>query len=601
VTVSEVVYRVGFNSRSYFNTCFNKYYGYPPGKVKRISSFGVAKKYPISRKFIFFSIASLIVIAAILVLFLETRITDKSIAVLPLKSLGDDPGRQYLADGMMDAIRQHLSKIEDLTVIDRTSVEQYRGSNKTAITICKELDVAYLLEGSFQKYGDRARLNVRLIHPGKKGHAWSNEYDREWNDIFDVQSEVAQLVAKELQAVISPEERQLIKKIPTTSLTAWDFYQRGREEQYKYWLNRDNKEALKRAEYLYHKAVESDSSFAQAYTGLAWVHLNKYSSETVVSESLLDSTLIIAEIALSFDDQLAEAYLVRGNYYNNHNQKDRALIEYDKAIQLNPNEWLAYWMKGWLYVHDTLAKSIDNFQKAASLHRGPLLPSIFRQIGSTFARAGFKDKANYYAKEVLELDDDSARYYSDLASIEATNGNYEKAIEFGEKSSTIDSTNSVVIYMLGMYHSFFGLYEESLEYFKKFENKFETLDRLEPPVIFRIGYAFWVNGFKEEAEDYFNTALEFHNKKIELGQDYSFYELAALYAFQGDKDKAYENLRILNQNESMSLLEVTYIKNDPLFDSIRNEPDFQPIVKDVEAKYQAEHERVRQWLEENDL
>ncbi len=166
-TASDISYKVGFGSPSYFNTCFNEYFGYPPGKVKRIRSSGSTKKYSISRKFIFISLATLMVVASAFIIYLETRINDKSIAVLPFKSLSDDPEKQYLADGVMDAILLHLSKIEDLRVIDRTSVEQYREPDRKANTICKELDVAYLLEGSFQKYGDQARLIVQLIQARK--------------------------------------------------------------------------------------------------------------------------------------------------------------------------------------------------------------------------------------------------------------------------------------------------------------------------------------------------------------------------------------------------------------------------------------------------
>jgi len=149
---------------------------------------------------------------------------EKSIAVLPFKSLSDDPEKQYLADGMMDAILLHLSKIKDLRVMSRTSVEQYRKTDKTATVICQELNVTYLLEGSFQKYGDNAKLITQLIKPGKEGHVWANEYNRDWKDIFSVQSEVAKTIASELHAVITPEEKQIIEKTPTTNLKAYDYY-----------------------------------------------------------------------------------------------------------------------------------------------------------------------------------------------------------------------------------------------------------------------------------------------------------------------------------------------------------------------------------------
>jgi len=262
--------------------------------------------------------------------------------------------------------------------------------------------------------------------------------------------------------------------------------------------------------------------------------------------------------------------------------------------------------KGRLYDQDDLVKAIDNFQKAASLQRGPLLPAIYRRIGDTYARAGFKEKAYYYINEALKLDDDSAAYYGSLAIYEDIIGNYQKAIEFGEKSYSIDSTNVWNIYRLGTNHIFLGQKQESLEYLKKFDKRLKTLGQLSPFGTVYFGYAYLVNGFKEEAEYYFNTGLEFQNEMIELGRHYNqafqtFYNLAAIYTILGDKDKAYENLRLVNQRPRMPLWMLTLIKNDPLFDSIRGEPEFQQIVKDVEAKYQAEHERVRVWLEEEGM
>src|SRR4030043_1748046 len=184
----------------------------------------------------------LVVMAIVVVLFVfniiggkkETKEIKKSIAVLPFKLLSDEPDKQYLADGMMDAILLHLSKIEDLRVMSRTSVEQYRIPGKTIPEIGRELNIVYLLEGSFQKSGDNVRLIVQLIKAREDKHIWSNEYDRNWNDIFSVQSEVAQAIAKELYATITPEEKQLIEKIPTANMTAYDLYLKANESQKKY-------------------------------------------------------------------------------------------------------------------------------------------------------------------------------------------------------------------------------------------------------------------------------------------------------------------------------------------------------------------------------
>jgi tetratricopeptide (TPR) repeat protein len=122
----------------------------------------------------------------------------------------------------------------------------------------------------------------------------------------------------------------------------------------------------------------------------------------------------------------------------------------------------------------------------------------------------------------------------------------------------------------------------------------------------RIGYIFWQNGYKEEAEKYFNEQIKYCESGIELGRQYenmlyTYYDLAGVYAFKGEKDKAYENLRKFNKKSMMSSWMVPLIKSDPLFNRIRNEPEFQQNVRDVEAKYQAEHERVRKLLEEQEM
>jgi len=153
---------------------------------------------------------------------------------------------------------------------------------------------------------------------------------------------------------------------------------------------------------------------------------------------------------------------------------------------------------------------------------------------------------------------------------------------------------------------FLGQYEESLKYYKKYIERIEASGNINLEAMHRIGYVYWQNGYKEEAEYYFNKQLEYCYRTIELGREYgqnlnAFYDLAGIYAYKGERDKAYENLRKFNQRQWMDFFMVNFIKIDPLFDSIRDEPEFQQIVRDVEAKYQAEHERVRKWLEEQEM
>jgi TolB-like protein len=329
---------------------------------------------------------------------------EKSIAVLPFKLLSDEPDKQYLADGMMDAILLHLSKIKDLRVMSRTSVEQYRNPNKSTTAIGQELGVEYLLEGSFQKFGDNVRLIIQLIKTGQEGHVWANNYDRNWNDVFLVQSEVAQTIARELQAAITPEEKQLIEKTPTVSLTAYDFYQRGKEAHSKSWINFiPQKTSLQKAGEFYRAALKYDSTFAQAYTGLARVYWDTHYSPNYLLENFQDSANILCDIALSFDPELPDAYTLKGLYYSEIGQPEQAIKEFDKAIELDPNDWMAYRGKGDYYQDRDFINNIYYLQKATALNHGPEFPDLLVKIGYAYFCAGFPEKSRYFYLERLKL------------------------------------------------------------------------------------------------------------------------------------------------------------------------------------------------------
>jgi len=536
---------------------------------------------------------------------------EKSIAVLPFFNDSEDQENTYFINGIMDEVLINLQTIKDLRVVSRSSVEQYRDPNRpTSPEIANKLNVSYIVEGSGQKYGNTFVLRVQLLEGGKDRHLWGESYEQKIDNIDDIiriQSQIAQSIANELKAIITPEEKQLIEKTPTTSLTAYDFYHRGREEYWKYWSNNDNREALEKAEDLYHIALEYDFTFALAYTGLARVYWSKHYWEEYFSVTFLDSVLILCDIALSFNDKLAEAYTIKGNYYQEQGAEQKALEEFDKALKINPNSWEVYYRKGLLYPYDHVWV-LENYHKAVLLNRGAELPTMLKDLAACYRNAGFPERAKNYLLEAFKLDGDSVNYYFNLVGIEGNYGNYKNAIELSLKGYAIDSNYVNFLRNLGYYYMFFGQYEESLKYFNKYTDRLISLGTLSSAynLMHRIGYVYWQNNYKEEAEKYFDISAEYCNKMIELGgrgwwgyHFYNYYDLAGIYAFRGEKDKAYENLRIFNQNETEPFWMVTLIKDDPLFNSIRDESEFQQIVRDVEVKYQAEHERVRKWLEEN--
>jgi len=363
---------------------------------------------------------------------------EKSIAVLPFRNDSPNDSTTYFLDGVMEEILNNLQKISDFSrVLSRNSVEQYRNNTtKSTPEIAKKLNVNYIVEGSGQKYGNKFVLRVQLIVGNNEKHLWGKSYDheiRETSDIISIQSEIAQSIAAELKTIITPAEKQLINKIPTTSLTAYDFYQQGREEHTKYWINNSNGAALQNAKNFYNKSLKYDSTFAQAYSGLAWVYWDKHSGKEkeYFSENYMDSVLILTKIALSFDDHLSEPHTLRGKYYNEIGKPEQAIEEFNKAIKLNPNDWIAYFEKGnFSYYSTDLINMIYCFQKSASLNHGAELPSLLGDIGFAYQNAGFPEKAKQYYQDRLKLDGDSLGYYLSLADLE---GNDNKTIELEKK------------------------------------------------------------------------------------------------------------------------------------------------------------------------
>ncbi len=235
-----------------------------------------------SKKLLIITLSGFLFVAGVFAVFkiigdgkksFDIRKLEKSIAVLPFINDSPDQENTYFINGLMEEILNNLQKIKDFRVLSRTSTEQYRGTVRpTMPEIGKKLDVNFIVEGSGQKIGNKFVLRVQLIAVHNERHLWGESYTREireTSDIIGIQSQVAQTIAAELKATITPEEKKQIEKTYTTNLTALDFYQRGDYELDKYYSDNSNKATLKRAEEMYYKALEYDSTFAMAYCGLA--------------------------------------------------------------------------------------------------------------------------------------------------------------------------------------------------------------------------------------------------------------------------------------------------------------------------------------------
>jgi len=545
-------------------------------------------------------VISILLVAAILFkskLIKSSGQIEKSIAVLPFINDSSSDSTEYFINGVQDEILRNLQRIKSFKrVISRASTEQFRGSSMPTIPeIGKKLGVNYIVQGSGQKYGKHIRLRVQLVNSGKENQLWANAYEQEIddvNDIFDIQNEIAQSIASELNTTISPEEKQLIEKIPTSNLTAWDLYQSGRDELPEFWIEVDDYSALDRAGKYYRKALKFDPTFANAYVGLAEIYFVNYKLSDSEPQSYMDSVLILADRALSFDDQLSEAHFVKGNYYEAIGSTGKAEKEFNKVLELNPNDWMAYYGKAILNEFGDHVIYLDNLYKALQINQnGKETSTIYRMIGGGLIRTGLLENAKICFTKAFELDGDSSFYLSGFAGIERDQGNYKKSIEYCRRALIKRKDYDEVTERLASNLYDDRQFRESLVYYEK-------LKYVNPQVC----YAYWRTGSKK-AEPLFNKIM-LHSDSIIKNGSYkiqAYYDLARIKAFKGDTSSALKYLKFYSEIKNCELWSLTDLKHDPLFDNIRNSNEFQKYQKDLEGKYQAEHERVEKWLEGKEM
>ena len=586
-----------------------------PVKIYRISGKNAiaASPTPVKRsikRVNLYIIAGLLLVAvsATSWFFIKNRtpvdLPDKSIAILPFINDSEEKETEYFANGVMESILNNLAKVSALRVPGRTSVEQYRGliAKKTIRKIASELDVSYILEGSVQKFGNQVRVSIQLLDGKNDRHVWSDSYEYAYESQFKIMKEIAGDVAENIRVNISPEEKKIIDKVPTTNMAAYELFLRARDLHTSYWIKEDTND-LNKATLLYFDALKEDPAYAQVYTGLALAYYDKSVRKHIFDANYLDSALQLAEKALSINDQLEEAHYVRGLCLKNKSSDfNRALSELDEALKINPNYALAYIQKGYIYFWnlDEMVKAIENYTKAIRITKGKESAFAFEKLREVYGNIGFLDQALYYANQAFIMHQDSFRYFLIQADYSSQKNNDREQLIWLNKAFKINPTNWEVLSGLGWYY--FGVnWEKALEFFKL---QYESCGCLNVENI--IGYCLWKLGRKDEAGKYFKRQIQdlediINQGRLFVDNRYNYLYLAESYAFLGNKKEAYRNLHEFNKYKFYPSWFPYYIKNDPLLESIRSDNEFLRIAKNVEEKYQAEHERMKTWLKDNNL
>jgi TolB-like protein len=334
----------------------------------------------------------------------EVGLPRDRIAILPFRNMSPDPNDEFFAEGMTEEIISTVSGISGLKVISRTSVMRYKKTEKAMKEIGRELEVGSVLEGSFRKAGNRIRVTTQLIDVAGDEHLWAQNYDRNLDDVFEVQSDVAKQVAEALRVKILTPEKERIEKKPTESTAAYTLYLRGRS----IW-NRRGLEDMKKAMEYFKLAVKEDPGFALGYVGQADCAVLLASNAGMDPEENLAMAKAMAEKALQLDPALAEAHATLGNVYINEYNHLGAEEEFKKAIGLKSSYATAHqWYSILLRVELRLDEALKEAEKAVELD--PLSGIIIYNVGSCYTgRRDFGKAAEKY-RIAVELGFEGAHY-----------------------------------------------------------------------------------------------------------------------------------------------------------------------------------------------
>jgi TolB-like protein/Tfp pilus assembly protein PilF len=330
-------------------------------------------------------------------------IAEKSIAILPFENLSEEKGTAYFAEGIKDEILTKLATVHDLKVISRTSTAKYQSKPDNLKAVAQELGVSTVLEGAVQKAGDKVRVNVQLIDAGADTRLWAKSYDRELKDVLAVESEVSQEIVDALKAKLSPSEFHALAAAGTHDTQAYDLFLRGEYEFHQAESTTDA-DAYDRADGFYRQALERDPNFAQAAAKLARSRLSRHWFVSPLAPRDLEEVKSIIDRALALAPNSAEAHFALGVFfYWGHRQYENALAEFNRTLELQPNNASARQYCGWVYRRQgEWERSLADSRRAEELD--PRDASIPANLAATYlALRQWKD-AQQVALHALAMD-----------------------------------------------------------------------------------------------------------------------------------------------------------------------------------------------------
>ena len=476
--------------------------------------------------------ALLITVAAVIINVMKWRARDaapnriRSIAVLPLANLSNDPQQEYFADGVTEALIAGLSKVHELRVISRTSVMHYKGSNATLPEIARELKVDGIIEGSVQRDGERVKITAQLIRASDDTHLWANAYERTTSDILGVQEEVARTVAEEVNVSLTPAEKRRLSSAHPVSPRVNDLYFRAKHKLL--FLNTDDAvEAIS----LLQEAINVDPNYAPLYEGLAEAYY--YASNLKLPpEEAMPKARAAAEKALALEPTLSGARtilaLVAQGYDWNWAEAER---QFQRAVNDNPGEALPHaWYGDHLGQTGKLVEGRAELERALQLD--PMSLQVNYMLGASLC----------YARE------------------------FDNAIQQYQRTLSIDPNSAFTMWTMGQVYESKGDFSQALVWYTKAHQLQD-----DPLLLAQIGGIYARTGKKREARDIL-AQLNLRSKRQHIPPD----AFGILYFHLGEKDKAFV---FLERGVDEHAEDMIAYKVAPWIDPLRTDPRFERLLR----------------------
>jgi serine/threonine protein kinase/Tfp pilus assembly protein PilF len=516
----------------------------------------------VKKKTVSLLVGALAILILIIVYFAFLRqkelatVTGKpSIAVLYLQNLSENKEDEYFAAGMTEDIITQLSKIGGLLVASRSDIEQFKNKQIDLKEVADKLRVKYVMEGSVQKYRDKIRITCQLIKASDGFHVWADSYDRQMEDLFAIQADVAKSVAQALKVALVPAEMERIEKKPTLNVQAYNYYLQGRE--YYFGGGSNTKEGLELSTKMFEKALEADSNFALAYAGLSDCYSCYVMNGVDPKKSWLEKAEKTALKALALDPNLAEAHRALSRLYWVEGKTEKAIQEAEEAVKANPNYGEAWRLLGEWYTYT------GQYPKAESalmrtLEVKPTELELFYHFIDLYSLWGDRKKAEEYFNKALEVQLPNVYTYCDMSGWYLVWGELEEAKRMAYKALNTDPHSSWALGNLMQIFMMSGEKDSSSFYLNETRRENPEWD-----LFVEMAYLALMRGNKKQAEIYLDSCIQFNQPLIKEfeGLPYEYYSrlrIALAYSLKGESRKALEQAESVRNSLGESLLSVEW-------------------------------------------